>query len=209
MSTDVMNKSWRQQPLNWQAELNRLDQHDAELRLWLPEQCKHALTELAEHQNNTLAQYLRQFIVSYLFGRPVLLWMKHQQLGLFYVEPKSIELKEHVMETPTLFRRVPTRAEAIKQMGKALSPVKLFLAPFLKLELENAAEHAEIALGRFLREVLYSHCFGHRELPERFRQWSSSEELIASEWESGNNDHVVFLEANKIDQKSTLIDVTR
>lgn len=209
MSTDVTNKSWLQQPLNWKAELNRLDQHDAELRLWLPEPCKQVLTALADHQHNTLAQYLRQFTVSYLFGRPTLLWMKQQQLGLFYVEPKPIELKEHVMEAPTMFRRGPTRAEAVKQMGKALSPVKLFLAPFLKSELENAAEHAEVTLGRFLREVLYSHCFGHRELPERFRQWSSSEELIASEWESGSNDHVVFFDANKIDRKSTLVEVTR
>jgi hypothetical protein len=209
MSKKQNDDYWLQEPLNWHAELQRLDQHDAELRLWLPEHCKTTLTELADQQGSTLAQYLRQFIVLYLFGRPILLWMKQQQLGLFYVEPISQLRETEALDMPMFLRRAPTRAEAVKQMGKALSPVKLFIAPYLKTELENAAKHADIRLGQFLREVLYGHCFGHRDLPERLRVWNNAQETVATEWENGSDDQVVMSEQNKIDRVSAYVQECR
>lgn len=149
----------------------------AQLRLWLPEAAKIALEEMSQLTGRWISEYLREFFVVYLYGAHELLRMHNEHTGLYYVPPPE-------PRSGTQFSRCPS-TEVIPGLGKNIFPVKIFMPDRIKADLQVSADKAGIPLSTFVREILVSHLLGHTFWAERLRTWSTEDEQLATQWETG------------------------
>jgi hypothetical protein len=165
--------------------IGELAAHDAELRLWLPSPLKSAMGECADEMDVTVAKYLREFLVVYLYGAHELLRMKAERSGLYYAPPPSPPPSDPFQSSASgiKFSRAPA-VDCIPGLGKNIVPVKLHLHEKLKSDLENLAMASGIPLGQFVREILASHFLGHTVWAERKRGWTERQQKIADDWEA-------------------------
>lgn len=159
----------------------RLDH--AVLRIWLPVPVKTAMDECMEAMHTSAAEYLREFLVVYLYGSHELLRMQADQTGLYYVQPPS-STATSTYEGAAMFSRAPS-VECIPGLGKNIIPIKLYLNKKMKDDLGDLAKNTGIPLGQLVREVLVSHFLGHTVWPERKLVWTADQKRIAEDWVDG------------------------
>jgi predicted DNA-binding protein len=158
--------------------LHDLSKNDAELRVWLPEEGRAALDAIADRLDVVRAKYLREFLVTYLYGLHELLKMQTEQTGLYYVPPPSNE------PPLPLYSRARTE-ECIPGLGKNIVPLKLYLPQRMKEDLQTLGDRAGVPLSQFAREALVSHFFGQTLWLDRLWKLSPEQERVVSEWEQG------------------------
>lgn len=165
--------------------LNDLHVNDAVLRIWLPEPVKRAMDECINALNLSVAVYLREFLVVYLYGAQELQRMKTESTGLYFV-PQPLETPDTTPESSSglgeiMFSRA-SDSESIPGFGKNIVPIKLFLNEKIKADLKVLADKSGMPLGRFAREILVSHFMGHSVWPERNLLWTPEQQKMADTW---------------------------
>jgi len=161
--------------------IQRLNENDAELRVWLPEVCKQAFDETVENNFTKGSTYLREFFIVYLYGEHELLQMQKNNTGIYYTPPLEIPSEFDGI----LFSIKAAVPEVLSGLGKNLVAIKLFLPKTIKDDLQLIANKVNIPLSAFVREVLISHLLGHTLWHERLKSWSPEEEQIGNSWEEG------------------------
>ena len=156
--------------------------NDAELRVWIPEPLKVAMTETAKRHDEPLSTYVREFFITYLYGAHELLCMRDNQTGIFYEPPPTGNTEK--AESPVMFSR-PSKVDYIPGLGKNIVPYKLFLNEKIKSDLMDLAERNGIPLSQFVREILVSHFLGHSVWPQRILPWTSEQQKLADDWAEG------------------------
>ena len=156
--------------------LSELHHTDSELRLWLPEPLHIALYQTTQETGCQVSEYLREFLVVYLYGVHELLQMRAHQTGLYFVPPPKSNDDEIRFSRQAL-------SEVIPGLGKNIIPCKLRLPSKLKEDLQNLADKNGMPLGRFAREILVQHFLGHTVWPGTFHD--QTEQKIADDWVNG------------------------
>ncbi|OAI09361.1 hypothetical protein A1359_02255 [Methylomonas lenta] len=156
--------------------ISELHHNDAELRLWLPEPLRIALHQTVQETGCQESQYLREFLVVYLYGVHELLQMRTHKTGLYFVPPPKS------YHTDIRFSRVAL-SEVIPGLGKNIIPCKLRLPSKLKADLQDLADKNGIPLGRFIREILVQHFLGHTVWPGKLDD--RTEQEVADDWVNG------------------------
>jgi hypothetical protein len=150
----------------------------AELRVWIPEPLKIALTEVAERQGTTMSVYLREFFVIYLYGIHELLCMRDNKTGIFHSPPQP---QSQPARSSPLFSRAKM-VNYIPGLGKNIVPFKLYMHSKIKSDLATLAIKADMPLSQFVREILVSHFLGHTVWPQRNLLWTREQQDIADSW---------------------------
>lgn len=153
------------------------------LRLWLPEPLRMALSQSSKALDYGESQYLREFLVVYLYGSHELLRMHAYKTGLYYEPPPPPPSPDS--EDKILYSRAHM-VEVIPGLGKNLVACKLRLPAKLKDDLQELADQRQAPLGRFVREILVQHFLGHTIWPDK-GTFSPNDKVIADEWENGGN----------------------
>lgn len=175
----------------------------AELRLWIPELLKVGMTELTERFDTTISWYLRQFFVTYLYGAHDLQCMQDNKTGIFHPSPPSEP------DNGIRFSRAKS-VDYIPGLGKNIVPLKLFIHPRLKNDLQEMSNKAGIPLSQFAREILVSHFLGHTVWPERMVSWTLEQQQIADGWVEGRvAEKFISLTAQEEDAVEGKIEVLR
>lgn len=55
----------------------------------------------------------------------------------------------------------------VPELGKNIAPIKVWIPARMKADLQLLADHAEIPLSQFVREIVMSRLLGHGALPAR------------------------------------------
>lgn len=55
----------------------------------------------------------------------------------------------------------------VPELGKNIAPIKVWIPARMKADLQLLADHAEIPLSQFVREIVISRLLGHGTLPAR------------------------------------------
>ena len=163
----------------WDRGLANLYGNDAELRVYISEPLRLAMDEVAHHLEKTVSEYLRDFLIVYLYGTYELLCMYENKTGFFYNPPPA--------EDPENGRPMFSRSRSvdfIPGLGKNIVPLKLFLHEKIKVDLQVTADKAGLPLSQFVLELLVSHFLGHTVWPERKQLFTLEQVKVATQWES-------------------------
>ena len=152
--------------LNFQTE---------QLRLWMPEPAKQALTELSERSGKSMTVYLTEYFAVYIYGYHEVLRMRESRTGLY--QPLL-----------TKFNAQQVQAEPEPNLGKNIFALKIFVPGKLKQELQKWADRAGVSLGHFARLLVCSHLFGREYGPNELIVLSAEEARLADEWERASGD---------------------
>lgn len=71
------------------------------------------------------------------------------------------------------------------ELGKNIAPIKVWIAERLKRDLTILADHADILLSRFVREVVVGAVLGRGTLPERPELRAVTATPACEAWEQG------------------------
>ena len=149
-----------------------LNEQNAQLRMWLPEQAKLALEQVAEVEGVSMTGYLIEFFTTYLYGKHELLRMRATRIGIY--EPDMT--KKSMMGV---------RQDEAPSLGKNIFALKIFLPEKLKAGIATIAAAAGMSLGEFGRRIICAHLFGQEYGPAIFACENKGDLSNAIEWEEG------------------------
>ncbi len=138
--------------------------HNAPLKFWLPEPAERALGQFCTMADQSLSEWLRQFFVVYAYGLLALSNL-YERCPSFFQEGRSLLYSVALPPEPPGKKRVATYW--VPELGKNIAPVKVWIPARMKADLQLLADHAELPLSQFAREIVISRLLGHGALPAR------------------------------------------
>lgn len=181
----------------------RLDGNDTALKIWLPQAVARTVKWLADYDGDSQSAWLRALLVRYLYGRVA---VAAQQMRQTRVSER--------LEAPAFLRKQADRASGrwvyrVPQLGKNTVAFKLWLPAQMRSDLTLLADHAQVRLSPFVREVIISDLLGHGSLPERPQiigqpgaaalAWERDEAVPVAEIEEQDYDGVGAAERHWVD----------
>lgn len=138
-----------------------LNRQEAQLRLWLPDQARQALSEVCDRSGISMTAYLTEYFATYLFGIHELLKMREFKQGLY--EPRPVR-KGCAMGVPREEEDPEVLNAAlddpVPEMGKNIFALKIFVPSMVKDGMQLRADKAGVPLGKFARAMICAHLFG-------------------------------------------------
>ena len=160
------------------GDFSDLVSEDTALKFWLPELVERALEDLAKHYQVSVSMMVRILLADYVYGRYALVYMQENQLGIY----------EHRHPTRFSRRALPPGAHQVykvPELGKNIAPIKVWIAKRLQSDLKILADHADVLLSRFVREIVVGAVLGRGTLPERPELRALPNTPAGEAWEQG------------------------
>lgn len=148
------------------GDFSDFQEHNAPLKFWLPEPADRALNQFCTMADQSLSEWLRQFLVVYAYGL-FALTVLHERCPHFFRDQVRLLYSKGNEAAPPGKKRVATYW--VPELGKNVAPIKVWIPTRLKDDLQLLADHAEIPLSQFAREIVISRLLGHGMLPARPR----------------------------------------
>lgn len=148
--------------LDGMGNLRDLDSHDTALKFWLPEPAERALAEFARFQGGSMSSMLREFLATHCYGTYVIQLLREMDPEIF----KDPHIRFSIAN-PNNGRKVRKVTYWVPELGKNVAPVKIWVSTRLREDLQALADHSNIPLSQYLREITISRLLGHGMLPKR------------------------------------------
>lgn len=145
------------------GEFSDLATNDVALKFWLPEPAKYALDEISEITNQSVSSSMRQFLMIHCYGFYPYLVMAESMPNFCKDSDPMFSIPEVLIPEGKI--RVSTYWVA--DLGKNIAPIKVWIPKRLKQDLSILAEHVDLTLSNYVREITISRLLGHGMLPKR------------------------------------------
>ena len=180
----------RRRPLRFAAlvadmgDFSAFAENDAAVKFWVPEAVAEALDDLRERDRQSMSQLLRQYLIVHCYGLYAMRLMLEANPHLF---------KDREVDSEIRFSRAPPAGKKrvdtyfVPELGKNVAPFKLWIPQRLRDDLQVLADHVELKLSQYLREIVIARLLGHGTLPLRPAMLQAEPTLAAETWENGGD----------------------
>lgn len=178
----------RRRPLRFAAlvadigDLTEFSENDVAVKFWVPEAVAEALDELRERERQPMSQLLRQYLIVHCYGIYGIRVMLEAEPLLFRDREVDSEIRFSRAFPPEGKKRVNTYF--VPELGKNVAPIKLWIPQRLRDDLRILADHVELTLSQYLREIVISRLLGHGTLPLRPAMLKAAPTPAAEAWEN-------------------------
>lgn len=150
------------------GDFSDLELNDVALKFWLPQAAFEALGEMAERSSLTMTEFLRQFFVVHCYGLYAFIAMKEAKPSLFKDSlPGTNVFYQSVGQEQLPSGKIRVETYWVPELGKNISPVKVWMPKRMRCDLEALAKHSALTLSNYVREIVISRLLGHGMLPTR------------------------------------------
>lgn len=163
--------------LEGMGSLKDLRTHDTALKFWLPEPAEQALVEFAGRQGSSMSEMLREFLATHCYGTYVVQLLRDVDPDVFN-DVRVMFSKWH----PEDEGKVRKTTYWVPELGKNVAPVKIWVSKRLREDLQALADHVQIPLSQYLREISISRLLGHGMLPKRPEMLVAAPLPSADDW---------------------------
>lgn len=167
------------------GDFRDLKRHDTALKFWLPEPAAEALKEIAGRNGESMSEMLRQFLAMYCYGVYAYQVMNDKIPGLFKTQDDGIRFSEAPFEPPPGKKRVDTYW--VPELGKNIAPIKAWIPERMRDDLQVLADHVDIPLSQYVREIVISRLLGHGTLPKRPEMLTAEPLPSVEDWCEGRD----------------------
>ena len=165
------------------GDFSDLANHDAALKIWLPEPVKHTLVEISERSHLSASEFLRQFLAIHCYGLYAFYQMIETTPNLFKDwDSSGVKFSKRMEEPPAGKKRIETYW--VIELGKNVAPIKVWIPKRMKADLQTLAEHVKLTPSNYAREILISRLLGHGMLPQRPAMFKPFPAPLADAWEA-------------------------
>jgi predicted DNA-binding protein len=183
---DTPHETQARRPLDFEnlldgmGNLSDLAKQDTATKFWLPDPAEKALTELAKMQGVSMSALLREFFAAHCYGIYVVTVLRARHQNIFK-DSAHLDLKVRFSISGD-GGNVRSVTYWVPELGKNVAPVKIWIAKRLRDDLQALADHTEIPLSQYLREIVISRLLGHGMLPKRPEMLVASPLPWALDW---------------------------
>jgi hypothetical protein len=163
------------------GEFRDLAHHDTALKFWLPEPASEALRETCARGAESMSEVLRRFFAQHCYGVYACEVMKDAIPDLFK-DADTAPTVFRLGEDPPRPGKVRVDTYWVPELGKNVVPIKVWIPARLRTALTALAEHTEITLSQYVREIVISRLLGHGTLPKRPRMLEAAPLAAADDW---------------------------
>lgn len=175
------------------------------LKFWLPESAEQALGEMAKRSKLSKSEFLRQFFAIHCYGLYAFYVMRDTNPTLFKDSDGGVFYQSGTVTTPTGKKRIETYW--VPELGKNIAPVKVWIPLRLRNDLATLAQHAEVTLSNYVREILISRLLGQGMLPTRPQMFEAAPTKSSEDWNEGRE--VPMRQIDEADRKKYPMVATR
>jgi hypothetical protein len=145
----------------------------------LPEPALEALRELCSLNGESLNETLRQFFAHHCYGIYAFQVMVEKYPKLFK-DPSSAMFSRSMLEAPPGKKRICTYW--VPELGKNVMAIKVWIPTRMRNDLQALADHVELNLSQYVREIVISRLLGHGTLPYRPEMLRAVPLPAANDW---------------------------
>ena len=175
------------------GDCSDLGVHDVAIQFWLPDAAEKSLKQLCALDGNSMSEALRKFLITHCYGTYAFSVMVKKHPDMFKESGPLFSRKQNDDGMPLfsperenpIDERPSRKRETtywVCELGKNIAPVKVYIAKRLRDDLKILAEHVDIKLSQYLREIVISRLLGHGTLPVRPEMLSSLPYKAADDW---------------------------
>lgn len=164
------------------GDFSDLKTHDSALKFWLPEAANEALEEMATRAGISMSESLRQLFATHCYGIYAYQLMIDRNPGIFR-DPSIPMFSRKGAEPPAGKKRVDTYW--VPELGKNVMPVKVWIPTRIRSDLQILADHVEIKLSQYVREIVIARLLGHGTLPLRPKMLNAEPLPAVEDWCDG------------------------
>ena len=159
------------------GDCSDLGENDVALKFWLPYPAMQGIKEVSDIYDRTISRLIRDFLLVHCYGMYAFEWMREQ--GVFHKYVPAL-FSRRAEELPKGKVRVSTYF--VPELGKNIAPIKLWVPSRLKKDLAILAEHVDLTVSNYVREIVVSRLLGHGTLPMRPKMMKFIPEPVAEDW---------------------------
>lgn len=163
--------------LKGMGDLGDLRDHDTAIKFWLPEPADEALREYAKYSGTGFSEMLREFFGVHCYGIYAMSLLRTPRDDGFGDVPAVFRKRGGDED-----RKVRKTTYWVPELGKNVAPVKIWVAKRLRDDLQALADHVNIPLSQYLREIAISRLLGHGMLPKRPEMLEAAPLPSAQDW---------------------------
>jgi len=161
------------------GDFRDLCNHDSALKFWLPEAANEALDEMANRANISMSESLRQLFAAHCYGIYAYQLMIDRNPSIFR-DPARPMFSRASAAPPPGKKRVDTYW--VPELGKNVMPVKVWIPTRIRSDLQMLADHVEIKLSQYVREIVIARLLGHGTLPLRPKMLNAEPLPAIEDW---------------------------
>ncbi len=159
------------------GDCSDLGENDIALKFWLPSPAMQGMKEVSDIYDRTVSRLIRDFLLAHCYGMYAFEWMR---------ENKVFRSTEHIMFSRTSEElpkgKVRVSTYFVPELGKNIAPMKLWIPSRLKNDLTILADHVDLTVSNYVREIAISRLLGHGTLPMRPKMLKFAPTPIAEDW---------------------------
>ena len=149
------------------GDFGDLKEHDVALKFWLPESAVEALRDLCERNGDSVSEALRQFFAQHCYGIYAFQVMCEASPGLFKDPPPPLFSLDKGESNKATYEKKRIDTYWVPELGKNVVAIKVWIPKRLRRDLQMLADHVELKLSQYAREIIISRLLGHGTLPSR------------------------------------------
>jgi len=162
------------------GDFSAFAENDTAVKFWVPEPVADALEELRERDSMSMSQLLRQYLMVHCYGLYAIRLMLEANPHLFKDREVDSEIRFSRAAPPPGKKRMDTYF--VPELGENVAPIKLWIPQRLRDDLQILADHLELKLSQYLREIVISRLLGHGTLPLRPEMLKAAPTPAADDW---------------------------
>lgn len=165
------------------GDFSDLKQHDVSVKFWIPEPAAIALKEIKKLRSESINETLLIFLLGHCYGFYFQQQLLHKHPEIYRDPDVMADVRFSNRQRPDGSRepkRIPVYF--VPELGKNIFPIKLWIPQRLRDDLQKLAQHVNLTLSEYLREIVISRVFGHGMLPMRPQMLEVEDKSLADAW---------------------------
>ena len=152
-----------QQLIEKMGDASDFQNNDTAFKFWLPMPVFEALQEICEIDAVSQSVFFRNYLYNHCYGLYVIKQLLADYPSLF----KDHDYRYSIAQEPTPLGKKKSWTYWVPELGKNIVPIKIWIPQRLRDDLQTLADHAEVKVSQYVREIVISRLLGHGMVPLR------------------------------------------
>jgi hypothetical protein len=152
-----------QQLIEKMGDVSDLQTNDIAFKFWLPMPVFESLQEVCEIEEVSQSLFFRNYLFNHCYG----LYVVNQILADYPNLFRDNQISYSIAQVPKPPGKKKSWTYWVPELGKNIVPIKVWIPKRLRNDLQTLADHADVKVSQYVREIVISRLLGHGMVPLR------------------------------------------